>query len=237
MSELLPSERIILSIDPSSIEDANKLADIAKEAGARFIKLGLEMSSATSWRQCSKLASDRGLEWVADAKLDDIPKTVTGAVKNIKSLPHPPFGITMHTTAGIDAMKAAQEEAGAIKMFGVTVLTSINEEEAEQLYRVPVRQKVMELALGAANAGLHGIVSSPQEVGMIKSEPNTKGLFAMIPGTRSTDAATQDQARVTTPAKAIQDGADILVIGRQITQAENPLQAYKELITEIEGVS
>jgi len=238
MAELSAAERIILAVDTSSTGEAERLVRVAQEAGAQFVKLGLEISSATSWRFCSELAGNYGLDWVADAKLDDIPNTVVGAVKNIKGLDHPPFGITMHTTAGIEAMRAAQEEAEEIKMLGVTVLTSISDEECERiLFGVPARQKVIELAEAAASAGLKGIVSSPKEVGMIKSIDATKNLFAMIPGTRSTTADVQDQARVGTPAAAIGDGADLLVIGRQVTKAENPAHAFSELVQEIEGVA
>lgn len=235
MAELPARERIILAIDTSRENSAERLASVAQDAGARFIKLGLELSSATSWRYCSELAANHGLDWVADAKLDDIPNTVVGAVKNIKGLEHPPFGITMHTTAGIEAMHAAQEEAETIKILGVTVLTSIKEDEVQHLYHVPVRQKVMELAQDAVTAGVQGVVSSPLEVGMIKGDSVTAGLFAMIPGTRSVSADVQDQARVGTPEEAIRDGADLLVIGRQITQAKDPAESYEQLVSEIEG--
>lgn len=227
---------IILSIDTSRPQEAKKLAKIAKQAGAKFIKMGLELSSATSWKYCADLAADNGLEWVADAKLNDIPNTVRGTVKNFKSLTHPPFAITMHTISGIEAMRQAQMEAGDIKMLGVTVLTSIGEAEARKLYHVSVSEKVMELADDALRAGLHGIVASPKEIGIIKSNPKTRKLFAMIPGTRSKTAEHGDQARVTTPAEAILDGADLLVIGRQITQAKDPAEAYKDLVKEIEEV-
>ncbi|OGL25107.1 orotidine 5'-phosphate decarboxylase [Candidatus Saccharibacteria bacterium RIFCSPLOWO2_01_FULL_48_13] len=235
MAELSARERIILAVDTSREQDAERLVGVAKEAGARFVKLGLELSSATSWRYCSELAAGEGLDWVADAKLDDIPNTVVGAVKNIKGLEHPPFGITMHTTAGKEVMRAAQETAEEIKMLGVTVLTSIKDEEGERLYRVPIQQKVVELARDAVSVGLKGVVSSPLEVGLIKGSPDTAGLFAMIPGTRSVSAEHADQARVGTPAGAIRDGADLLVIGRQITQAEDPAQAFEELVIEIQG--
>lgn len=93
----------------------------------------------------------------------------------------------------------------------------------------------MELARDAAYAGLQGVVSSPREIHAIKKDPATKDLFAMIPGTRSSAISHADQARVGTPTTAIQDGADLLVIGRQITQAEDPAQAYEALVAEIEG--
>lgn len=247
MTELSPAERIILAVDASKEEDAERLVGIAQQAGARFVKLGLELSSATSWHYCSDLAAEHDLDWVADAKLDDIPNTVVNAVKNIKNLPHPPFGITMHTTAGFEAMRQAQEEAGDIKMLGVTVLTSIKDKpdkekgetvsEGERMFHVPVQQKVMELAFDAENAGLLGIVAGPQEVGLIKSNVQTSKLFAMIPGTRSATAEVQDQARVGTPAAAIRDGADLLVIGRQIAKAEDPAEAFESLVAEITEAS
>ena len=134
-AELSSQERIILAIDASREDDARSLAALAKESGARFVKLGLELSSATSWRFCSELAAENELDWVADAKLDDIPNTVAATVRNIATLPLPPFGITMHTTAGKEAMEAAQEEAGNIKMLGVTVLTSIKDEEVRNIYK------------------------------------------------------------------------------------------------------
>lgn len=237
-AELSPRERIILAVDTSREDDARRLASLAKDSGARFIKLGLELSSATSWRFCSELAAENELDWVADAKLDDIPNTVAKTVQNIANLPLPPFGITMHTTAGKEAMKTAQEEAGTIKMLGVTVLTSIKDEEVRNIYKTEsARGKVLELAADTAMAGLKGIVCSPQEVGMIKKYAGTKDLFAMIPGTRSAGAETQDQARTATPGQAIKNGADLLVIGRQITQAEDPVEEFESLVEEIEEAS
>lgn len=235
MAELSARESIILAIDTSEERDAERLTAVAKDAGARFIKLGLELSSATSWRYCSELAASYGLEWVADAKLDDIPDTVARSVSNFTKLEHKPFGITVHTTAGIEAMRMAQAEADTIKILGVTVLTSMDADEAVRIYRVPPSQKAVELAYDAATAGIGGVVASPREVGLFKKDPHTRSLFAMIPGTRSINADHGDQARVATPAMAIADGADLLVIGRQITQAVNPAQAYEELVMEIEG--
>ncbi|MGD1012354.1 MAG: orotidine-5'-phosphate decarboxylase [Acidimicrobiales bacterium] len=242
MAGLLARDRIILAVDVSVEEDAERLVAIARQAGARFVKFGLEMSSAFSWRYCAKLAASNGLDWIADAKLDDIPRTVAAAVANIRRLDHPPFGITMHTTSGAEAMRLAQHEAGDIKMLGVTVLTSIGGtasesdglSEGERLFHVPVRQEVMELAREAVRAGMAGVVCSPLEVGMVKADPETRGLFAMIPGSRSAHVDAGDQARVGTPATAIREGADLLVIGRQITQSEDPLRAYEDLVSEIE---
>jgi orotidine-5'-phosphate decarboxylase len=278
MTELAAREQIILAIDTSETAEAERLARVAQEAGARFVKLGLELASATSWNYCSELAGDHGLDWVADAKLDDIPNTVEGSVRNIARLEHQPFGITMHTTAGAESMRIAQETAGEAIMFGVTILTSIEDKEAAKLYgaRVTpadvmilhdmisalkaddeeslraqqqevidgyyeekaeeaVREKVLELARNAASVGMRGFVSSPREVNIIKSDPVAGELFGMIPGIRSASAGAQDQSRIGTPAGAIGNGADLLVIGRQITQAPEPAEAYEAVVAEIMG--
>ncbi|MEI6850715.1 MAG: orotidine-5'-phosphate decarboxylase [Candidatus Saccharibacteria bacterium] len=239
MSELSSRERIILAIDTSQPDEAERLAKIAKAAGARFVKLGLELSSATSWKYCSDLAAENGLDWVADAKIDDIPNTVRNTVGNIRKLDHPPFGITIHTTAGIEAMRAAQEEANKndkiIKMLGVTVLTSVKDEEAREIYHVSASQEVLELAFRAVDAGIEGIVCSPMEVGMVKNNPKTRNLFAMIPGSRMTGAETHDQNRPKTPAETIKAGADLLVIGRPITDDKQPDRAFEAHVVEIES--
>jgi orotidine-5'-phosphate decarboxylase len=233
-TSLRSKKAIILAIDTSDKAEAERLAALAKVTGARFIKMGLELSSATSWEYCSKLAKKHGLEWVADAKLDDIPNTVEKTVMNLKKLSYPPFAITMHTSAGLEAMRLAQAAAGDIKMLGVTVLTSMSDKEAKRIYGAAIPQKVLQLASDAVSAGLMGVVASPKEVGIIKRDARTKDLFAMIPGARSLSASTSDQARVGTPAGAIKDGADLLVVGRQITQAKDPAKAYNELLSEIE---
>ena len=227
-------ERIILAIDTSDEAEAEYLVDVAAAAGAKYVKFGSELAIATSWRYCSKLAGRRDLLWVADAKLDDISNTMAGAVRNFCRMDNPPTGITIHTTAGLEAMKRAQAELDeATGLLGVTVLTSLSAEEVWRIFHATVEDEVLELARMAVEASLWGVVASPQEVGLIKANPETKDLVTMIPGTRSVGAASQDQARTTTPGQAIGQGADLLVIGRQVTRAEDPAAAYEALVTEM----
>jgi orotidine-5'-phosphate decarboxylase len=225
MIDLSAAERLILAIDTSSKVEAERLADLARQAGARFIKLGLELSSATSWSYCSELAAKHKLDWIADAKLHDIPNTVAAATRNIAALSHPPSAITMHASAGQEAMRRAQAEAGNIKILAVTILTSINDNEADQ--------KVIKLARDAASAGLGGVVASPLELAALKSDAKTQNLFVMTPGIRSAGTATNDQARTATPAAATKNGANLLVIGRQVTSSQDPLAAYKAIVDEV----
>jgi orotidine-5'-phosphate decarboxylase len=231
------SQKVILAIDTSDKNEAEKMVKLAAESSAQYVKFGLELSSAAGWKSCSRLAKRYNLAWVADAKLDDIPNTVEKTVLNLKNLPYPPFGITMHVTAGAEAMRLAQAAAADIMILGVTVLTSIPDKEAKAIYGASSQKKVLELAEYAAKSGLKGIVASPREVGRIKQNPKTKQLFAMIPGVRSASASQADQSRVGTPAGTLKAGADLLVIGRQVTQTDSPAEAYNQLLREIEGAS
>ncbi len=232
---LSAAQRIVLAIDTSDKAEADDLAELARSVGARFIKIGLQLSSATSWQWCSELAKKHGLDWIADAKLNDIPSTVESAVANLVALQHRPFAITMHATAGSEAMTRAQNKAGDVKVLGVTVLTSLSDQECLDIYGGDVKIKVMKLALSAAEAGLAGIVASPQEVGMIKQNSTTKHMLSMIPSARSKDVQHADQTRVATPAESIRAGADLLVIGREITKSGNPAAAYAKVVKDIQA--
>lgn len=242
-------ERIILAVDTSDPGRASRLVGVAKDAGAKYVKMGLQLGGAIGWPRCSELAAGSGVGWVADAKLCDIPKTVSETVKNFGRLDHPPFGITMHVTSGRESMRQAQKAADRIRMLGVTVLTSIPEAETGEIfYDLPddydygagnplTEAKVAKLARIAVESGLEGLVCSPLEVGAVKADPETRHLFAMVPSTRSPGVSGHDQSRKATPAEAIRDGADLLVIGRQITEAADPASAYSNLVEEITAVS
>lgn len=239
MSELvagLPAEkRIILAVDTSEKKQAEKLAALAHDAGAFVVKMGLEISSATSWERCSKIAKAHKLDWVADAKIDDISNTTKNTVINLAKLKHPPVGITIHTNSGYHSMHAAQAVAGAegITMLGVTHLTSITDEETKVTYGFLRRTLVKRRANMAADAGIGGLVASPREISLIRKNPNTTDMFTMIPGTRSVGEDAHDQKNALTPYNAILAGADSLVIGRQITENENPGAAFIAVVEEI----
>lgn len=243
---LIPAERVILAVDVSTEQDAERLVGVAQQAGARFVKLGLELSSATSWGYCSDLAASHGLDWVADAKLDDISNTVVKTAKNIAEKTHAPFGITVHANSAEATLRDAQQAVGDIMMLGITELTDVPEEETEETYKVYVseinkfvgmtrKELVMARAEKAARAKLKGIVASPREVGMLKAYEVTSGLFAMISGTRSPGADSHEQANVGTPTAAIRDRADLLVIGREVTNAEDPAAAFQNVVRQIEA--
>lgn len=234
----LPAERrSALAVDTSDYEKAMASARLAKAAGASVIKLGLEISSATSQKSCAEIAKKIKIDWVADAKLDDIPNTVAGAVRNLTRLKHPPVGITIHTNSGIEAMQAAQEIASehGIMMLGVTHLTSISQEETMAIYGMTREELVDRRLRSAVAANIGGFVCSPRELAkIVKGVRGYESMFGFIPGTRSAGADTQDQKNPLTPYQAILDGADMLVIGRQVTGAEDPAAAFEAVTAEIQ---
>jgi orotidine-5'-phosphate decarboxylase len=235
MSELSAYEQITVAIDTTDRYEAGRWCGTMMDCGAVTVKFGLKLACAESWMWCSRLAGQRRLDWIADAKLDDIPETVVGAVEALRGLPHPPIGITMHTSAGPEAMQGAQEAAGPIKILGVTVLTSITDEQAIRQYGKPARQKVLEYAEDAGAAGLAGAVCSPHEITAIRQNEQAGELFLMVPGIRPVGADAGDQARFATPGAAIRSGANLLVVGRPITQAPDQATAFNAIVAEVEA--
>lgn len=264
-AELPAAERIVLAVDTSDLNKASESAALAKAAGASIIKEGLQLltASGSSPEVCSNIALEAGLDWIADQKLDDIPNTVAQTVRNYTELAHPPVGITIHTNSGVNAMEAAQDVVDSdnrgIKLLAVTELTTktefalstrlvkvmgrlgieLDEEFFDELDEDAVRKAlVYGDALDAVRAGVGGLVASAKElVDPIGTEPSFEGMVKMIPGTRSKGEETHDQLNVTTPYEAIVDGANLLVIGRQVTGADNPEQAFQQVVNEIqEGI-
>jgi orotidine-5'-phosphate decarboxylase len=234
--ELSAAERMVPAIDTKYPARATELMQASKSAGAWVVKEGLELMMATSPRTCSELAEESGVEWIADFKLKDISNTVAGAVESIVALDHPPIGITVHTKSGIKALKEAQRVADErdITIFGVTHLTSIDEGETKQYEKATPKVVVWRESRRAVAGGIGGLVCSAQEIGMIKRFKKTNGLYTMIPGTRSLGANLNDQKRPQTPFEAIVQGADLLVIGRQVTAADNFAEEFGFIESEIQ---
>ncbi len=234
MEKGLPAEqRGVLAVDTSDRREAKNIVAIARDAGAPIVKLGLELSSAESWKWCSKLAADKGREWVADAKIDDIPATTKGIIGNLLRLDHPPVGITIHTKSGVDSMRAAQELVAEqnpdVTLLAVTHLTSIDDAESVLTYGFLRRTIVKRRIACASEAGIGGAVSSGKkhELALVANK------ISMIPGTRSLHAVAHDQKNPVTPELATANGADYLVLGRQVTGNPNPPQEYAVITNEI----
>ncbi len=181
-------------------------------------------------RQVTKLGKNVFL----DLKLYDIGETVKRATKQICAVASPSF-LTVHGSRSV--MKAAVEGRGdaATKLLAVTVLTSFDQDDLADLgYATPISDLVELRVRKAVESGIDGIVCSPLEVARVR-EVGGPGLKLITPGVRSAGSAKGDQKRVATPLEAMQNGADYLVIGRQVTRAGDPRAACEEILSEIDA--
>ena len=209
------SNKIIVALDGITTEKLLEIANSLKEYVWGFKVNDILYENLSIIDQLKKL----GRVFV-DVKLHDIPNTVSNTVRRL-SLKGVDM-ITVHASGGIDMMKAAKEKAGDSKIIAVTVLTSLRSLNAEK--------KVLRLAEEALEAGVDGIVCSSHELQVISKIPEMKSKLKIVPAIRpSWYAEADDQIRTTTPKEVISAGADYLVIGRPITQSENPLEAVKRL--------
>ena len=169
----------------------------------------------------------------ADPKLYDIPNTVANGIRRLVEAGADI--ITLHASGGHEMMQAAVKEAKNAEIFAVTVLTSFSDERCKEIYgEAQASSQVLKLASCAAWAGLHGVVSSPQELKLLKNNEATKNLNVLTPGVRPSWYTTKDdQTRIATPKEACDWGAKYLVIGRPITHAENPREAAEKVIQEL----
>ncbi|MBW7946537.1 MAG: orotidine-5'-phosphate decarboxylase [Sphingomonadaceae bacterium] len=209
---------VFCAVDTADKDHARALA--ARVAGrVGGIKLGLEFFMANG-RDGVAAVAEGGVPVFLDLKFHDIPNTVAGAVRALGACPYDI--LTVHAGGGSDMMRAAKDEArpGA-KVVGVTVLTSMDEDDlaATGVIGTPADQ-VRRLAALARGAGLDGIVCSAHEVAAMRAAW-PEGFF-VVPGIRPAGSAVGDQKRVMTPREAMSAGASILVVGRPITGAEDP---------------
>ncbi len=224
-------EKIILAADELTFDQC---LDLASKIGSRVHAIKVHNVFDLQGPSVVKQLREAGAQrvWV-DAKLHDIPNTVRLRAKAIAN-----SGadiLTVHASGEIEMMMAAVE-SGPAEIFAITVLTSLGEEQAHLLYGQPSKAAVLYLARLAKLAGVHGIVCSPKEVGILAKRPELKGLKFVTPGIRSAGKNAEDQQRVDTPAAAIKAGVTLLVVGRKITQASDPVAALEELEAEIAGV-
>ena len=235
-------EKIILALDVSAEGDAVELVKELKDHVGAF-KVGLELFNSTGPRIFESLRSTGAGRIFYDSKFHDIPNTVAGAARAAVRMGVWMFNI--HAPGGSAMMRAASdaaaEEADRLGIerpliLGVTVLTSISEEVLHHELSVPIllENQVTHLAQLAQNSGLDGVVASPHEIAQIKSACGPEFLV-VTPGVRPAWAAANDQARIMTPAAAVQAGADYLVIGRAITGASDRKGAAVRIIEELDA--
>ena len=227
---MTPKDRIYCALDTPDLATACDLANaLAGHVGG--MKLGLEFFSACGPDGFRKVA-ETGMPIFLDLKLHDIPNTVASTVAAL--VPLAPSIMTIHTGGGPAMMRAAgdaasesAEKAGVARpaIIGVTVLTSLDDGDLARMgVGDGVGGQAMRLAELARDSHLDGIVCSPQEVEAIREECG-EDFMLVVPGIRPEGVGADDQKRIMTPRQAVSEGADILVIGRPITRASDPVAA------------
>ncbi len=168
----------------------------------------------------------------ADPKLHDIPNTVANSVSKLDTIPCDL--ITIHASGGKKMIEAAVKAATHSKILCVTALTSLAESDTKRIFGRTPKETVVEFATIAAEAGAYGIVCSPEELTVLNQHPELANLKRIVPGIRPAwYGKADDQVRIATPKVAAESGATLLVIGRPITEAENPVDACKKINAEI----
>ncbi len=230
---------VIIALDFDSRERTLSFLDrFAAEERKPFVKTGMELYYAEGPSIVREIRA-RGHKIFLDLKLHDIPNTVKKAMAVLSGL-----GVDMlnlHAAGTKAMMEAALEgltrpDGTRPLLIAVTQLTSTSQErmESDLLIEKPLDQVVMHYARCAAEAGLAGVVCSPLEAGKVH-EVCGAGFVTVTPGVRFAGGEVGDQVRVTTPARARELGSDYIVVGRPITQAEDPVAAYRRCVEEFVG--
>jgi len=219
-------ERLIVALDLPDAAQARALVEKLGDS-ARFYKAGLELFSAGGYFELIQWLGARGCKVFADLKLYDIPETVRRAVANLRGC-----GATFLTVHGHrSVMEAAAKEKGAMKILAVTVLTSFDQRDLDELgTRKTVQELVLDRARGAVESGCDGVISSPQEAAKLKAEFRDR-LLVVTPGIRPADSSGKkdDQKRTMDAAQAFAAGADYIVVGRPIRDAADPRAAARAI--------
>jgi orotidine-5'-phosphate decarboxylase len=210
---------IAVALDAPDVETAARWSQ-AVSPHVAVVKVGLELFCRHGPAVIDAVRGATGVGLFLDLKLHDIPATVAGAARAVAGL-RPTF-LTVHASGGAAMVRAAVEAAPDVHIAAVTVLTSLGAADLQGigLQGLPL-DAARRLAVLAVGAGARALVCSPQEVAAIRAEVGPD-ITLITPGVRPAGAATQDQARVATPAAAIAAGADLLVVGRPITGADDP---------------
>ncbi|WP_159728514.1 orotidine-5'-phosphate decarboxylase [Methylosinus sp. Ce-a6] len=225
-------DRLIVALDVDSVEAARALVSRLGDA-VSFYKIGMELAYGGGLPLVEELKAT-GKKVFIDLKLHDIGQTVERATRQIARL-----GADFLTVHGFpQTMRAARQGAGesGLRLLAVTVMTSYDDSDlAEANYSIGVAELVARRARQAKDAGIDGLILSPQEVAPIRALVGPR-MALVTPGVRPAGAALGDQKRVMTPAEAIAAGADHLVVGRPVTQAEDPRAAAQRIVEEIAAV-
>ena len=234
------SERLIVALDLPTTDQAMKAVDTLGDVVV-YYKIGMESFYGMGHTVLAQMSS-RGKRIFLDLKLHDIPNTVARSVRALCQFS--PAMTTLHAAGGPTMLKAAIEAADdwasqsgrpRPKLVGITVLTSLGEQDwAAMGHQKNIRESVLRYSLMCREAGLDGVVASPQEAAAIRALCGSDFLI-VTPGIRPLNQEQGDQTRTATPAEALKAGADFLVVGRPILAAADPKSAAQTIVKEMEG--
>jgi orotidine-5'-phosphate decarboxylase len=228
-----------MTVDRAPVAVALDTADLAVAARwasavaphVSTVKVGLELFCHEGPGAVEKIRAGADVEVFLDLKLHDIPATVAGAARSVAPLQ--PRYLTVHACGGPAMVEAAAQALPDTLVAAVTVLTSLSAADLDLLGLAgPPADAVRRLARLAVDAGARALVCSPREVALVR-EAVGDGVVLITPGVRPAGADVHDQARVATPQQALADGADLLVIGRPITGADDPAAAAATIAKEL----
>ena len=228
----MTTDKLIVALDVPNAVDGLALAVKIGDA-ASFYKIGLGMLTGGGLALANELKLEHGKRIFLDMKLFDIGATVEKAVRGLAQ-----FDLDFLTVHGDPyVVRAAREGAAGsdMKILAVTILTSLDRGDLDQalIKEGQVGDLVCERAAAAMQAGADGVIASPQEAARIRALSEAEGKLIVTPGVRPYGADVGDQKRIATPAQAISDGSDHLVVGRPIWQAADPRQAALDVQAEI----
>ncbi len=227
---------VIIACDFPSAEETLAFLDKFKDEPRKpFLKIGMELYYGAG-NEIVKEIKRRGHRIFLDLKLHDIPNTVKKAMRVLSALDVDMTNV--HAAGTVEMMRAALEgltrpDGTRPLLIAVTQLTSTSEEAMHKqlLIDASINDTIARYARNAREAGLDGVVCSPLEAGLVK-EACGKDFLAVTPGIRFADSASDDQKRITTPARAREIGSDFIVVGRPITAAPDPVAAYRRCVEE-----
>ncbi len=229
----MADERLIVALDVANLLQGLDLVDQLGDA-VGFYKIGLGMLTGGGLALANELKAERGKRVFLDMKLFDIGATVEAAVRSLAQ--YELDFLTVHGDPQV--VRAAAAGKGAVmKILAVTVLTSLDRADLDEGLIKPgdLGEITLERAARALAAGADGVIASPREAAAIRALPEARGKLIVTPGIRPEGAALGDQKRVATPAQALRDGVDHIVVGRPIWAARDPLAAARAVLAEMAG--
>jgi orotidine-5'-phosphate decarboxylase len=231
----MSDDRLIVALDVDNAVQGLQLAEKLGEA-VSFYKIGLGMLTGGGLALANELKQEHGKRIFLDMKLFDISATVEKAVRGLAQ-----FDLDFLTVQGDPHVVRAAKEGAAgkdLKILAVTILTSLDRSDLDDGLIKPgdITDLVVERAAKAFEAGADGVIASPHEAALIRSLPQATGRLIVTPGVRPKGADSGDQKRIATPAAAIKNGADHIVVGRPIWKSPDPRGAAQAILAELQAI-